>query len=229
MPERFRARHRTVETLGWSADDSQFVFSEIEGDNSRIYAVKADGSHLRQLLAQPGRADFALLVRGTPFLMFTSYHGPDPQKSVTSRLDLNDPAAKPEVLFEGCLGALDLSQDGNYVVGPVLWGSSPGLYQYSLRDKKCTVLKPGLASYFALYARDGKSFLFENTIHGQTSVFRQPLHNGEAAGEPQRVLTFPFAVREDFAGNASNISEDLSVMVYARPNGHEDLYLLSNH
>ncbi len=55
------------------------------------------------------------------------------------------------------------------------------------------------------------------------------LRNGEATGEPQRALTFPFAIREDFAGNASNISEALSVMVYAHPNGHDDLYFLSQH
>ncbi|MGA7460755.1 MAG: protein kinase [Candidatus Korobacteraceae bacterium] len=219
----------SLETLGWSADDSQFIFSEVEGENSRVYAVNADGTHLRQLLAQPGRADFAAAIPGTTSIVLTLYHGPDPQKSITSKLDLNDPAAKAEPLFEGCLGALDVSQDGNYIVGPVLWGSNPGLYQYSLRDKKCTVLKPGLASYFVLYARDRKSFLFATTIHGQTSIYRQPWRNGEAVGEPQRVLTFPFAVREDFAGNAATISDDLSVMVYARPNGHEDLYLLSNH
>ncbi len=227
--KKIQSANNSLETLAWAADDSQFVFSEVEGENSRIYAVNADGTHLRQLLAQPGRADFAAAIPGTTSVMLTSYHGPDPQKSVTSKLDLNDPAAKPEPLFEGCLGALDVSQDGNYVVGPVLWGSNPGLYQYSLRDKRCTVLKPGLASYFVLYARDGKSFLFENTIHGQTSIFRQPLRNGEATGEPQRVLTFPFAVREDFAGNASTISEDLSVIVYARPNGQEDLFFLANH
>ena len=221
--------NRTVETLGWTGDDSQFVFSEIEGENSRVYAVNADGSHLRQLLAQQGRTDFALAVRGAPLMLFTSYHGGDPQTSVTSKLNLSDPAAKPEALFVGCLGVLDMSQDGNSIIGTVLWGSSPGLYQYSLRDKKCTLLKAGLASYFTMYARDGKSFLFENTIHGQTSVFRQQLKNGEAAGEAQRVLTFPFAVREDFAGNASNISEDLSVMIYARPSGQEDLYFLANH
>jgi hypothetical protein len=162
-------------------------------------------------------------------MAFTSYHGSDPQKSVTWKLDLNDPSAKPETLFQGCTGALDVSPDGNYILGPVLWGSNPGLYQYSLRDKKCTVLKPGLASYFALYARDGKSFLFENTIHGQTTIFRQPLRNGEASGEPQHVLTFPFAVREDFAGNASNISDDVSVMIYARPSGQEDLYFLARN
>ncbi len=217
-----------LETLAWLGDDSQFVFSEVEGDNSRIYAVNADGTQLRQLLALPGRADFAAAIRGTTSVIFTTYHGSDAQQATVFKLDLKDPAAKPEALFEGCVGTLDVSPDGNYVAGPVLWGSNPGLYQYSLRDKKCSALKPGLASYFALYGRDGKSFLFENTIHGQTSVFRQPLRNGEAVGDPQRVLTFPFAVREDFAGNASAISEDLSVMVYARPNGHEDLYFLSN-
>ena len=218
-----------VETLGFSADDSQFVFSEVQGESSRVFVVNADGTHLRQLLAQEGRADFALPIRGTTSFIFTTYHGPDPSKSTSWKLDVKDPSAKPDMLLEGCAGALDLSPDGNYVLGPVLWGSNPGLYQYSLRDKKCTVLKPGLASYFAQYARDGKSFLFENTIHGQTSILRQPWHDGEAVGEPQIVLTFPFAVREDFAGNAAAIAEDLSVMVYARPNGHEDLYLLSNH
>ena len=226
---RIQSANTTLETLGWAADDSQFVFSEIDGQNSRIYAVNADGTHLRQLLSQPGRADFALPIRGTSSFLVTSYHGADPQKSEAWKLDVNDPAAKPETVLQGCLGALDISPDGNSLIGTVLWGSNPGLYQYSLRDKKCTLLKPGLASYFALYAKDGKSFLFVNTIHGQTSVFRQPLKNGEAVGEPQRVLTFPFAVREDFSGNASNISEDLSVMIYARPNGHDDLYFLSLH
>ena len=218
-----------LETLGFSADDSQFVFSEVQGETSRVFVVNADGTHLRQLLAQAGRADFALPIHGTSSFIFTTYHGPDPSKSTSWKLDVKDPSAKPEMLFEGCAGAVDLSPDGNYVMGPVLWGSNPGLYQYSLRDKKCTVLKPGLASYFAQYARDGKSFLFENTIHGQTSIFRQTWHNGEVVGEPQTVLTFPFAVREDFAGNAAAIADDLSVIIYARPNGHEDLYFLSNH
>jgi len=227
--KKIQSSNAGLETLAWSADDSQFIFSEVNSENSRIYAVNADGTNLRQLLAQPGRADFAAAIRGTTSIVFTTYHGSDVQKATVSKLDLKDPAAKPETLFEGCTGTLDVSPDGNYIAGPVLWGPNPGLYQYSLRDKKCTVLKPGLASYFFLYARDGKSFLFENTIHGQTSIFRQGLRDGEAVGEPQSVLTFPFAVREDFAGNASEVSEDLSVIIYARPNGHEDLYLLSQH
>jgi len=227
--KKIQGSNADLETLAWLADDSQFVFSEVNGENSRIYAVNADGSNLRQLLAQSGRADFAAAIRGTTSVVFTTYHGSDVQKATVWKLDLKDPAAKPEALFEGCTGTMDVSPDGNYIAGPVLWGSNPGLYQYSLRDKKCTALKPGLASYFFLYARDGKSFLFENTVHGQTSIFRQALRDGEAVGEPQHVLTFPFAVREDFAGNASEVSEDLSVIIYARPSGQEDLYFLSNH
>ena len=228
-PRRIKSSPSALETLAWSADDSQFIFSEAEGENSRIYSVNSDGTHLRQLPALPGHADFAAALRGTTSVFFTSYHGPDVQKAVIWKLDLNDPAAKPQPLFEGCTGTLDVSPDGNYVAGPVLLGANPGLYQYSLTEKKCTALKPGLASYFALYGRDGKSFLFESTSHGQTGVYRQPWRNGEVSGQPQQVLVLPFAVREDFGGNASAISEDLSVIVYARPNGHEDLYFMAQH
>ena len=71
--------------------------------------MNADGTHLRQLLAQSGRADFAAAIRGTTSMIFTTYHGSDPQKSTSWKLDLNDLAAEPETLFEGCLGALDIS------------------------------------------------------------------------------------------------------------------------
>ena len=182
-----------------------------------------------ELPSPAGRADFGAVIPGTTAIMFTNYNGRDPRDSTTWRLDLKDPAAKPETLFQGCTGALVVSHDGNFVLGPVLWGANPGLYQYSLRDKKCTALKPGLASYFVGYARDDKSFLFAATVHGQTSIYRQALHDGEATGEPQNVLTYPFALREDFAGNAFSIADDLSVMVYARPSGQEDFYFLSAH
>ena len=76
--KKIQSSNHSLETLAWSADDSQFVFSDVEGENSRIYAVNADGTHLRQLLAQPGRADFSAPIRGTMSMMFTSYHGPDP-------------------------------------------------------------------------------------------------------------------------------------------------------
>jgi hypothetical protein len=40
-------------------------------------------------------------------------------------------------------------------------------------------------------------------------------------------LKLPFAFRQGYSGNAYEFSKDLSTVVYARPAGHADLYLLS--
>jgi hypothetical protein len=40
-------------------------------------------------------------------------------------------------------------------------------------------------------------------------------------------LKVPFAFPLDYLGNAYDFSRDLSTIVYARPNAHADLYLLS--
>ena len=218
-------------TLAWSSDDSKFTFSEAaaNGESGRVYVVNADGSQLRQLPSPSGLAEFSAAVRGSSSMIVSNYVAMNPESTHSWKIDLNDPNAKPEELYVGCNGALDVSADGNYIIGPVVWGNNPGIYQYSLRDKKCTALKPGLASYFAMYGRDGKSFFFENTIHGRTTIFRQAWQNGEAKGEPVPVLVFPFAVREDFSGNAAAVAEDLSLIVYARPSGQDDLYFLATH
>jgi Tol biopolymer transport system component len=191
--------------------------------------VNADGTQLRKLPSPPGLSEFATLLPGTSNVFLTNYSGRGPQDTHTWKLDLKDPNAKPEELYVGCNGALDVSPDGNYIIGPILWGDNPGMYQYSLRDKKCTPLKPNLPSYFAEYGKDGKSFFFESTKGGQTTIYRQPWQNGEAKGEPKPALVFPFVVREDFAGNAAAVAPDLSAIVYARPNGHDDLYFMAAH
>ncbi len=216
-----------INTLAWASDDSQFLFSDDDrGEGSRLFAVNADGKHLRELPTQPGLSEFAAAIHGTTSILVTNYKANDAKTANTWKLDLGNASATPEPLFEGCNGALDVSPDGNYVVGPVLWGENPGIYEYSLREKKCISLKPGLASYFALYSHDGKSFLFGTTTHGQTAIFRQAWRNGELQGEPQRVMVFPFAIREDYLGNAWAVSDDLSEIVYTRPRGHDDLYFL---
>ncbi len=223
--------NNSLDTLGWSSDETQFIFAESAGSgkDGRLYAVNADGTQLRQLPSPPGLTEFSALMPGTSDLLFTNYSGRGPQATHTWKLDLKDPNARPQELYVGCNGALDVSPDGNYVIGPILWGDNPGMYQYSLRDQKCTPLKPNLPSYFAEYGRDGKSFFFASTKNGQTTIYRQPWQNGEAKGEPKPVLVFPFVVREDFSGNAAAVSPDLSLIIYARPNGHDDLYFMAAH
>jgi hypothetical protein len=78
-----------------------------------------------------------------------------------------------------------------------------------------------------MYSGDGKSFLYSLASHGETTIFRQPWHNGTPIGAPVPALKLPFALREDYGGNAFMVSRDLSSIVYARPGGHDDLYFLS--
>ncbi len=40
-------------------------------------------------------------------------------------------------------------------------------------------------------------------------------------------MKLPFTFRQGYVGNAYDFSKDLSTVVYARPNGQSDLYLLS--
>ncbi len=219
-----------IETLAWSEDDSQFVFSDQDAQGKgRLFLVNADGSHLRQLPDLPGLAELAAPVRGTSSILVSTVDAHEARVGKTWKLDLSAAESKPELLFEGCLGALDISPDRNYLIGTVLWGNDPGIYQYSLSERKCTPLKPGLASYIAKFALDGKSFLYAATKHGQTTIYRQKWHDGAVSGEPQPVLVFPFAIREDFSGNAWDVPPDLSAILYARPTGHDDLYFLANH
>jgi hypothetical protein len=58
-------------------------------------------------------------------------------------------------------------------------------------------------------------------------IYRLPWHDGKLTGPAQAALKLPFAFRQGYSGNAYEFSKDLSTVVYARPAGHADLYLLS--
>ena len=87
---------------------------------------------------------------------------------------------------------------------------------------------PGVVTFNATFARDGKSFLYAVASRGEVTIYRQPWRDGKLIGAPQVALKVPFAFPLDYAnGNAYDFSRDLSTIVYARPGGHADLYLLS--
>jgi hypothetical protein len=59
-------------------------------------------------------------------------------------------------------------------------------------------------------------------------VVLNPWSDGKVIGTPQVALKIPFAFPLAYRGsNAYDFSRDLSTIVYARPGGHADLYLLS--
>jgi serine/threonine protein kinase len=213
-----------LETLAWSNDAKKFLYADSEGENFQLYIIDADGTHLQHLTWPGGFVGFAIWEPGDQSIILGGLDK-DRQTTRSWRMTLDGSAAVP--LFDHCGMAVDLSPDRKFIIATSLWGENPGLFQYSLADKKCTTLKPGLATFLAMFADDGKSFLYSLAAHGETTIFRQPWRNGTPIGAPVPALKLPFALREDYGGNAFAVSSDLSSLVYARPGGHDDLYFLS--
>ncbi len=62
----------------------------------------------------------------------------------------------------------------------------------SISDKKCIPLLPGVATFNATFARDGKSFLYAVASRGEVTIYRQHWNNGKLVGAPQVGLKVPF-------------------------------------
>ena len=136
--------------------------------------------------------------------------------------------SNPEKFVDDCCVAWDADPGGQYLLGVVLYGEKTGIYEVSISDRKCIPLLPGVVTFTAIFARDGKSFLYAVASRGEVTIYRQPWKDGKLIGTPQVALKVPFAFPLDYAdGNAYDFSRDLSTIVYARPGGHADLYLLS--
>ena len=221
---RLSTGHVSLETLAFSNDETRFLFADKSGEHGRLFVINTDGTHLRQL-PWPGEwVGFGIWEPGDQSIVL----GGDDRNNRTEknwRAFLND--SPPIPLYDGCGTAVDISPDHKFIIGTSLWSEHPGIYQYSLADKKCTTLKSGITTYIAYFAEDGKSFFYSLASNGQTTIYRQPWRNGAPIGSPVPALKLPFALREDYQGNAFIVSRDLSTIVYARPSGHDDLYLLS--
>jgi hypothetical protein len=61
---------------------------------------------------------------------------------------------------------------------------------------------------------------------GEVTLNRLPWHDGKA-GKPEAVVRLPFAFPQQTNGNAYDVARDLSKIVYVKPGGQYDLYLLS--
>ena len=83
--------------------------------------------------------------------------------------------------------------------------------------RRSTNLRAGITTFLLMFAKDERSFLYALPSHGETTVWRQPWRNGGIVGDPVAALKLPFALREDYFGNAFAIAPDLSSVVFARP------------
>jgi hypothetical protein len=59
-------------------------------------------------------------------------------------------------------------------------------------NRECISLVPGVVTYGAAFARDGKSFLYAVASRGEVTIFRQPWRDGKLIGAPLLALKVPF-------------------------------------
>jgi len=187
----------------------------------RVYIAGADGSGLRQVPPMGGRPENAVWSSD--------------QKSVYVNINKagtleiwkwNVDNSNPEKFVDNCGIISDADPSGKYLIGTA--GEGTGIFEVSISDRKCISLLPGVVvTAIVNFARDGKSFLYAVISRAEGSIYRQPSRHGTVVGRPEVTLKVPFAFPLIHAGNAYDFSRDLSTIVYARPGGNADLYLLS--
>jgi len=226
--ERFKLVSSTdssLETLGFSNDNKKYLYSDRPGHDWRLFVINTDGTHQQQLNWSGEFVGFVVWEPGDQSIILGGTEK-DGQTAKDWRIRLDGSPAVP--FSENCGLAADMSPDRKFLLGTTLWGDNPGIFQYSFAEKKCSLLKPGITSFLAMFDKDGKSFLYSLASHGETTIWRQPWRNGVPVGAAVPAFKLPFAMREDYGGNAYSVAPDLSSVVFARPGGYDDLYLLSH-
>jgi serine/threonine protein kinase/Tol biopolymer transport system component len=224
------ATGESLATGTWASDNFHLSFFETgHSAGDKAYIVGADGSGLRQLPP----------MGGTPL---TPVWSPDQKSvyvSVVEKAGSIPTIWKPtiwkwsvegsnaEKFLDDCGEVVDADPGGQYLLGAEYSGEKTGIYEVSISERKCTLLLPGAVTFGVIFARDGKSFLYAVASRGEVTIYRQPWRDGKLIGAAQVALRVPFAFPLNYGGNAYDFSRDLSTIVYARPGGHADLYLLS--
>jgi Tol biopolymer transport system component len=216
----------SIATLNWTPDNSRVAFSESEtGVADKVYVVEADGSGLREF-PWPGADLFALFWSSDQKFVFVS--GLEKGTSVPIVWRENADGSSPQKIASDCGNSSDVSPDGQYLIGVVWVGEKTGIQEFSISDKKCISLLPGVVTFNAFFPRDGKSFVYAVTSQHEVTIYRQLWQHGKLIGKPQVTLKLPFAFALNAtSGNSYAFSPDLSSVVYARPDARADLYLLS--
>ena len=215
-----------LETIGtWAPDNFHLSFQEKGADGGyKAYIVGADGSGLRQL---PSTGVAIWWTAWSPDQKTIYVTGVDSAGSMPTVWKLSMDGSNPEKFVDNCCIAEDVDPGGQYVLGIVSWGEKTGVYEVSTSDKKCIPLLPGVVTLSATFGRDGRSFLYAVASRGEVTIYRQSWRDGKLVGAPQVALKLPFAFPLFYRNeHAYDFSRDLSTVVYTRPSGQAELYLL---
>jgi hypothetical protein len=213
-----------LSTGTWARDNFHLCFFEQGADAGfRVFIAGADGSDLRQIPEMGGRPENSVWSsdQKSVYVNITDKAG----TTGIWKWDV-DGSKPPEKFMDECGLVTDADPSGKYLLGGVL-ANGAGTFEVSILERKCILLLPGVEAPIANFARDGKSFLYAAESRTEVTIYRQPWRDGKVIGQPQVALRVPFAFTLIHAGNSYDFSRDLSTVVYARPGGNADLYLLS--
>jgi Tol biopolymer transport system component len=216
----------TLATATWASDNFHFSFmSEEAGKPTQIHIVGADGSGMHTIEWTRGTLQNALWSADMKALYINNVEQGASRIYGVWRQRLDGGA--PEKLTEDCGWAFEAMPGGDYLLTETALGDKLGIYEFSVAQRTCTLLVPGVVTFGLVAARDGNSFAYAVPGTRDVTIYRQNWHNGKAVGTPQVALKLPFAFPLISGGNAYDFAGDLSTVIYARPNAHADLYLLS--
>jgi serine/threonine protein kinase len=225
-----KARIAAGESLGtgsWALDNFHLTFSETGASaGNKAYIVGADGSDLRQVPPMGAMSVGTVVLSPDQKIVYVS--SLESHESTVEIRKWSVGSSSTEEFVDKCSLATDVDPSGKYLLGSIFHGAKSGIYEVSISERKCISLLPGVVTFNVTFTRDGKSFLYAVASRGEVTIYRQAWSNGNLIGSPQVALKIPFAFPLDYlTGNAYDFSRDLSTIIYARPGGHADLYLLS--
>ncbi len=213
-------------TVTFNADASRLAFAATEGGKAKIYTVKTDGTELRQIPWSGANGGYGS-ASADPHFFFLG--GQESDLATVTTWKVATDGSSVEKLGDNCGAVWDASSDGKYLLMSLAAGGTQtfGVSVFSLADRKCIPLLPDLKTLVVRFSSDNKYILYIGASHGETTIYRVPWHDGKVTGPPQPAVKLPFAFHVGYSGNAYDFSKDLSTVVYARPSGDADLYLLN--
>jgi len=215
------ASANSLATGDWSPDSNHLFFMQEEPN--KTFSAAANGSSVHQIPWNGGVTQNVLSSPDQKSIYINSF---DQGASRGTIWRANPDGSNLEQITNECGHAFETPPGGKYLL-TLLLGENGGISELSLADKNCTSLLPGVVTFGINMASDGKSFLYAVPSRSDVTIYRQPWHDGKLTGPTQIALKLPFAFPLLAGGNAYDFSRDLSAVVYARPGGQADLFLLS--
>jgi hypothetical protein len=213
-------------TATWALDDTQLsFFAEEPGKPTKFYTVKPDGSGMKTYSVPETLTMQSVLWSADQKTFFVNAAERGARQVAIWKESVD--AGNLEKMTEDCGFAFDVTPDGKYLL---TWYGAPekrGIYAVSISDRACAIVAPGVKTFGINAEKDAKGFLYAVPGRRDVTIYRQKWENGKAMGAAQEALKLPFAFPLTSGGNAYDFSRDLTTVVYARPGGHVDLYLMS--